>query len=241
MVIIAIVVLVLVCLLALIIGLSVGLNWSWWALQRVSNRYHRGRGCEACWEAFPRCVLLLNKQAFPPCVWAVGSFADHPTPVLTCFSACSLSASTSVEENHYRWGLSLSSSSSSSSRLHSRRKVLLPSSMLPSSTPSSVRSLAVDVNLNPLTPLISLKEQTVHLTFGEKRKIKPTSSSWLLQCCKDEAELHTRHHAEHICVAAKKGNNQTISLLQTISVRHFKPSIQKVCIISCPDEPRHIV
>lgn len=133
MVIIGIVVLVVVALLALIIGLSVGLK-SWRALQTVSNCYHRGRGCEACWEeAFPRCVcvfplfrglmtcvcvfkvlgcvwvclsllccssfwLLLNKQAFPSFVWAVGLFADHLTPVLTCYSTSCLSASTSVEE-----------------------------------------------------------------------------------------------------------------------------------------------
>lgn len=178
--------------------------------------------------------LRLNKQDFPSFVWAVGSFADHLTPVLTCFSTCSLSASTSADENRYQWELALSSSSSFSSRHRSRRKVLPPSSMLSSSTPSSASSLSVVVNLN--LPII-LKEQTVHLTFlGEKRKIKSTRSSWLLRCCKNETELDPRHHAERICVAAKEGNDQTISLLHTISVLHFTPSVQKVCI-SCPDEP----
>lgn len=60
MVIIVICVLVAVAVVALIIGLSVGLRWSWWALRRVSNCYHRGCGCEACWgEAFPQCVCVF--------------------------------------------------------------------------------------------------------------------------------------------------------------------------------------
>lgn len=184
-----------------------------------------------CWSSF---WLLLNKQAFPSFVWAVGSFADHLTPALTCFSTCSLSA-TSVEENHYRWGLSLSSSSSSSSGHHSRRKVLLPSSMLSSSTPPlPLRGC----ELKPTDTTHPFERTNCSFDLWGKERNYTSKFFLAASVLQKETELDTTPSTS---VAAKKGNVQTISLLQKISVGHFKPSIQKVCIISCPDEPRHIV
>lgn len=197
--------------------------------------------------------LRLNKQDFPSFVWAVGSFADHLTPVLTCFSTC---ASTSADENRYRWELALSSSSSFSSRHRSRRKFLPPSSMLSSSTPSSASSLSVVVNLN--LPII-LKEQTVHLTFWGKRE---KLNQHVLLGCFGAAKMRlnsTRGTMPSISVWRQKREmtKQSVFCIQSVfSISHpafrksafhvlmsldtlFKASYCTFTLLKCPGEVQH--
>lgn len=152
--------------------------------------------------------LLLNKRAFSSFELAVGSFADHLTPVLTCFWTGSLSHPPLQKKliigGGYHYHLHPCPDTVAGERSCCHHPCCHHPLHHQSAPPLWMWTWT------HWYPLIRLNEQTVHLTFVEKRKIKSKSSSWLLQCCKNETDLDTRNHAQHIC-AGEKGkwpNNQ---------------------------------